>query len=988
MPLSLCELNMLNKGTQPSIPSRSNPLEAFLGRLALPVVVGRRLISHLGLMLTVWVGVTLAVGVVVSIPVYAESAGYRILLTFLSDSQREQADTLSPFSIIYRYGGARDKPVAWDRYVAADKLAAQTSQSLGLPTSRDVRYAGTEKLGVVFPDGQGKEILYARLAFLSGLREQARIVQGEWPKAWDGNGPVDVLVAETTASKNTILVGDLYRMQGSGSGPQIALPIRVAGIWRPIDPESTYWFQSPGTFSDQFIVDEPIFAGIVSAPQTNWVAYASWYSAINGESVRSGNVAGLVDRIKTLTADLQQILPGSLLDRSPTEALEQHKEQVRLLIVTLALFSVPLLSLIGYFVVQVAGFVVERQQQEVAVLRSRGSSRGQILLLVCGEALVLSITALLAGLPLGVLIAQAIVWTQSFLQFVPLPGPTPELLPASWQHGAIAAALLFPAMLFPAFGAAGRTIVSFKAERARDLRAPLWQRLFIDFLLLVPALYGYQQLRTNGMIGVPGVSISTDDPFRNPLLLLAPALLLFALSLVSLRFLPRILGLLAWLFARLPGVAIVTALRFLSRTPRAYGGPVLLIMLTLGLATFTASMARTLDQHSQDRAHYRAGADARFVSPGVAVVSGGDLRDIPLALINQSSSSGPVQEVTQSLSQDYFYVPIEDYATIPGVTTAARVAVSKGDVLVGQGSGKPGLFYGIDRELLATVLSDSWRADYAKEALGSLMNRLAESPQAVLVSRKFAEQSGLREGDSVTVELSDRGASQKVPFTVVGFVDYFPTLFPEEKPFIIGNLDYSFDQQGGPYAYEIWMDLAPNADIRQVEGASFGYGLLMLTATPARLLQIDTLRPERQGLFGLLSVGFIATALITVIGFLTYTIYSFQRRMVELGVLRAIGLGTRQVALLLVCEQTLVIGIGTVLGTGFGILTSRMFVPFLQIRTGQFPDTPPFLVQIAWGQIGLIYAVAAGMLVVTVIATLMLLRRMRIFEAVKLGEAV
>ncbi len=150
-----------------------------------------------------------------------------------------------------------------------------------------------------------------------------------------------------------------------------------------------------------------------------------------------------------------------------------------------------------------------------------------------------------------------------------MPGPTPELLPTSWQHGAFAAALIFPAMLLPALGAAGRTIVSFKAERARDLQAPLWQRLYLDLLLMMPALYGYQQLQLNGMIGVPGVTISADDPFRNPLLLLAPALLLFALALVSLRVLPRLLSLLAWFFARLPGVAIVTALRFLSRTPRA-----------------------------------------------------------------------------------------------------------------------------------------------------------------------------------------------------------------------------------------------------------------------------------------------------------------------------------------------------------------------------------------------------------------------------------
>jgi putative ABC transport system permease protein len=58
------------------------------------------------------------------------------------------------------------------------------------------------------------------------------------------------------------------------------------------------------------------------------------------------------------------------------------------------------------------------------------------------------------------------------------------------------------------------------------------------------------------------------------------------------------------------------------------------------------------------------------------------------------------------------------------------------------------------------------------------------------------------------------------------------------------------------------------------------------------------------------------------------------------------------------------------------------------VRTGQFPDTPPFIVQIAWDQIALIYAIAAGMLAITVCVTLVLMRRMRIFEAVKLGEAV
>jgi putative ABC transport system permease protein len=127
---------------------------------------------------------------------------------------------------------------------------------------------------------------------------------------------------------------------------------------------------------------------------------------------------------------------------------------------------------------------------------------------------------------------------------------------------------------------------------------------------------------------------------------------------------------------------------------------------------------------------------------------------------------------------------------------------------------------------------------------------------------------------------------------------------------------------------------------------------------------------------------------VTIIGFLAYTLLSFQRRLVELGMLRAIGLSSRQLATLLICEQTLVIGLGLGIGTGLGVLASRMFVPFLQVRTGAFPDTPPFLVRIAWDQIGLVYGVAGGLLLLTVAATLLLLRRMRIFEAVKLGEAI
>jgi len=960
--------------------------------LSFPPVIWRRLLSHFGLALAVWSGMALAAGMVVSIPVYAEASGYRILLAALTE--RAVADPLPPFAMIYRYGGASDPSISWQQYLLTDQLAGNLpAAGIDLPAPPGVRFAATEKLRVGFPDGAGREVLFARIGFLSGIERHIQIVDGDLPRSFTGDGPLDVLVSETTAAKNTLLIDDLYRVESTGREPRIDVIVRIAGIWRPADADAGYWFQTPSAYSDVFLVPEESFALIADVPDARFVTLAAWYTAIDGSSVRSGDVERLRERIATATADIQQRLPGVQLVRSPMEALERHREQVRVLTVTLALFAVPLLVVIGYFVLQVAGMTVARQQQEMAILRSRGSSRWQVLGLALGEVLLLGAAAWAAGLPLGLLLAHVISWTVSFLRFAPLDAPTPALLPASPWHALATVLMALPAVALPALSAAGRTIISYKSERARATRPPLWQRLYLDILLLIPAVYGYQQLRLSGMIGVPGVTVGTDDPFRNPLLLLAPALMVFAGTLVGMRFLPLLLRALAWIAGLLPGVALVTALRFLARMPGAYGGPALLVALTLALATFTSSMALTLDRHSEERAYYRGAADVRLVYPGAAITSAniaGD-REIAPAETSLDLSGGALSttgEADTTPSTAYLFVPIEEYLLIPGVTGATRVAPGKVDIIVGSARPISGIFYGVDRTTLAAVLADAWRPDYADESLGALMNRLADYPDAALVSETFATQQGLRIGDRFTLAMNDRGQTQNITFTIVGMLRYFPTLYDQGPPFVIGNLDYSFDSQGGLYPYEVWLSLAPDASLQTVAAAGIGYGLRMIRSTPQTLLDLDLRRPERQGLFGLLSVGFLATTMVTVIGFVAYTLLSFQRRLVELGVLRAIGLSTRQLSMLLVFEQMLVVGFGAVSGTLVGILTSRLFIPFLQVRTGVYPETPPFVVRIDWERIALVYGISGGLLAATIVVTVLLLHRMRIFEAVKLGEAV
>jgi putative ABC transport system permease protein len=58
----------------------------------------------------------------------------------------------------------------------------------------------------------------------------------------------------------------------------------------------------------------------------------------------------------------------------------------------------------------------------------------------------------------------------------------------------------------------------------------------------------------------------------------------------------------------------------------------------------------------------------------------------------------------------------------------------------------------------------------------------------------------------------------------------------------------------------------------------------------------------------------------------------------------------------------------------------------MQVGADKTARVPPFVVQIAWNELWTIYAVFGAMFVLAVAVLIALMMRMRIFEAVKLGE--
>jgi putative ABC transport system permease protein len=942
---------------------------------SLVIVAAKRLWHQRLLMLCLLVGLVVAVGLLSSIPLYADAVNNRLLQGQLTEAGTHRP----PFAFLWRYVGAWHGEIPWSEYLPVDEyLTRQSPAVIGLPSEAQIRHVSTAKMRL-FPADVGAfdddaPLLWASTGFVGDLEEHVELVEGAYPQADTPDGAVEVIISRPTAETIGLQVGETYTLFTSGPD-NVQIPLRISGVWQPADPATSFWFYQPDAFDEILLTSEAAFRQQVVPALETPVETAVWYQIYDGRRVRPAAVRQLLDGVAIVEARTTALLDNTTLDASPVAALQDYGASSDELSVMLTIFSLPIVGLILYFIVLIAGMVVRREGSEIAIMRSRGATRGQILFVYTLEGLLVGTLGLVGGLFLGNWLAQLMGRTQTFLNLSSTMADSDQLVTVlsstALLYAFLAIALAMIALLLPALGASAHTIISLRWEQARSLLRPFWQRYYLDILLMIPPLYGLYQLNRQGAVALLG---SGEDPFSNPLLFLVPILFCFGLGLFLMRLFPPLMGALARLAERLPSTTLLMTLRQLSRSAGLYTGPLLLLCLTVSLAFFTASMAVTLDDHLSDRVYYQVGADLNLAELGESTEAS-----------EQATGSAPAAENEDE--PRWLFLPVTEHLRVPGVRAAARVADYAATSNIG-GRQQSGRLIGVDRYDFSQVAY--FRPDFAQgEALGGIMNRLAVDRNNVLVSRAFMSQHGLAVGDPLRLTVGAAGDFAEVEFIVAGPLDLFPTQYPQDGPFFVANLDAIHEGLGGAYPYSVWLATDPAADSQRVVDDVRDLGLAVVASQDARAtILAEQARPERQGLFGLLSVGFLAAAALTVLGFLVYAVVSFQRRFIELGMLRAVGLSVQQMSAYLAGEQALLILGGVALGTAIGLLASALFIPYFQVGSDKTALVPPFIVRTAWEQLGTIYAIFAVMFVVAVLALIFLLLRMKIFEAVKMGEAV
>jgi putative ABC transport system permease protein len=392
-----------------------------------------------------------------------------------------------------------------------------------------------------------------------------------------------------------------------------------------------------------------------------------------------------------------------------------------------------------------------------------------------------------------------------------------------------------------------------------------------------------------------------------------------------------------------------------------------MMCFTLSLTGFTASMASTIDRSLVDSINYKIGAD-------VVIVTAADTQT------EEGAADTTTGQTTRTVT-GYNTLPAQELLEISGVDQVSRVGRYDAQLQL-PSQRLDGVILGIDRGSLASIAR--FRQDYSDQPLADLLNRLAGKREGILISAATAKKYNLRIGQEITYQVNALNAWHQAKVPIVGFLNYFPTLTPGDKFFMVGNIEPIWETVGTELPHDIWLSLKPDADIQAVKQAVSEKGFPIIEwKDPVAALHDAQTAPSRRGVLGFLSVGFIASILLTLVGTIIQSAASFRVQSIQLGSLRAMGLGSIPVAIYLIVSQGLAVLGGILGGTVIGALATVLFLPLLDFSGG----LPPYLVRVAWDQIFLVYAVFAAILFSVTLLTTFILSRERLFTVVKLGEA-
>ncbi len=666
-----------------------------------PIVV-RRVKANVRLLLALVIGAVLAAAIMSTTSIYTDAIR-DLGLRFALDDRGDDA-------INYRLGSTSQSsiPEVFDQNQAfiAEVAGAFLSPLLdGEPTSigRSATFFPTQPGGTVSED-PGK--LRAHFNFVTGAEAQLETVDGRLPDAapaLSGAPVLEVAIGAETAARLGISLGAEHDLHPFWRDDVEPVHVTVVGIVRAVDPEAEFWVNEDAVFSVHtaswdtipMLISKDTFFAALSAYLPGMVNDYTTLIYVDTGAINARNADSISIALRHFDGAVRNNVVRTTVESELPGVLATYDEKLFFTRIPMLVLILQIAAIVLYYLFMVSTMLIERQAGEIALLKSRGATTGQIMKIYAIEGLAVSGIAILAGPPLAATVISFMGQTPPFADLTGGSNLQVTLSAGAYFWAAGGALFAFAALLLPAYVAARNTIVNQRAASARPTLQPFFMRYYLDLGLAAAGGVLLYQLDRRGSLVTDGFF---GDRSVDPVLLLAPAFFILTVGIVFLRTFPLVLRLLTWAVARAQGAAIIIGMWQLVRNPVHYSRLVLLLMLATAVGMFAASFGATLDASYTDRARFESGSQLRLT----------DVRTI--------LGPGPLDTAGST-------------ASLTGATQGAatyRMQGNEGPVTSRQSVE----ILGVDSETFAEIAY--FREDFADQTLPELMDKISDGRPAAL----------------------------------------------------------------------------------------------------------------------------------------------------------------------------------------------------------------------------------------------------------------
>lgn len=958
--------------------------------MALFVMIVRKMVQNKWLVASLFIGLVMSVALVSSMPIYSEAVLSRMLVKDLESMQTKKS--VYPGNQYNKLFYTKETPEQMNKiYTKVDRyIREQASAGFQIPVqelvvdfqSKSIKIRPTND-----PEPNTKKSAKTMsLRSFSDLEEHIKLTDGRMPAEQQPvDGVYEVLVTERGLIQfKTVLDSEFFVDDDKIAGE---IKFKPVGVFEKKQDDDPYFRDTDlSELSGSFVISDKLAKQHLLQESRIPVAAAGWFFVLDYSKLELRFVDDFIQTTnKIRNVMLNNVTMYQIVSETPAlDTIAKYMDRAKQLRTLMWSLNVPVFIMLGFYMFMVSNLIADRQKNEIAVLRSRGAARWQVITSYAVEGIILCGIAFGVGPLLGVVLTDLLGASNGFLEFVQRVRLPVRITEEAYRYGAIASAVCFVIMLIPIIMATRVSIVGHKQQMARLLKSPLWHKMFLDVIALMLAIYGLYTFRKR-LSDLQSLGLNAGDLNIDPLQFVIPALFIMGAGLLLLRLYPWVLRLVYWTFKKWWPPSVYATLIQVGRSSTQYQFLMIFLIMTIATGVFSASAARTINNNTEDRIRYGNGAEIVLTAEWINDAP-------PPPAPGQPQPETPVTEAPVHYLEPAF----EPFKTIKGVEHAAKVFKKEAVFSVNEGSGDATLI-GIDTDEFGET---AWFRDSLLDyPINDYLNLLAGDSQAVLISKTLAEQNKVKPGDTIWVGWSD---VPQQPFKLYGIIDYFPTFNPNPA---IGSVDVSEDSASGRAPmlivghlpriqvqlalepYDVWIKLKP-----EVSTAEFYEGL---TESKLPITSIVNTREELadakndpflMALNGILTLGFVLSILVSFIGFLLYWVLSLRGRTLQNGILRAIGLSLKQLIGMLAVEQLLTSGVAVLIGIGVGNLASLLYVPNFQIAFNPSSLVPPFKVMFESSDLMRIYLLVGFMLIFGLGILAYMLSRLRIHQAIKLGE--